>query len=67
MSPVASRGEGGGDLMRAVAIEQRRRILAAVPVALAGGKGYESVTVERIIAMAGGFAPHLLWAVRGSC
>ena len=36
-----------------VAAEQRRRILTAVPLALACGKGYESVAVERIVALSG--------------
>ena len=39
--------------MRAVTIDQRRRILAAVPVALAASGGFEGLAVERIIALAG--------------
>ena len=36
-----------------VVADQRRRILAAVPLALARGQGYENLAVERIIALSG--------------
>lgn len=39
--------------MKPVAIEQRRRIVAAVPLALAPSGGFEGLSVERMIAVAG--------------